>query len=167
MRPAECRGLTWDQVDLEAGLIDVSWQLQALPYKVARNRASGFKVPIGFAAKHLEGRWILVRPKTASGQRMIPMAPWLIDSLLQWRDIAPVSPHGLVWSDDGHPMDGKLDRAMWVDICAAAGISPCDLYSARHTTATILREAGVADEIIIQIVGHSSIHSTRPYIHVR
>src|SRR5690606_40016384 len=45
MRPAECRGLTWDAVDLDSGSIDVSWQMKPLPYKIPRDRASGFRVP--------------------------------------------------------------------------------------------------------------------------
>lgn len=179
-RPAECRGLTWECVDLDAGYIDVSWQLQELPYRISRDRTSGFKVPVGYVARHLEGRWHLVRPKTKSGQRYVPMVPWLVESLRQWQTIAPPSPHGLVWSDDGRPLDGKKDRAAWHEIVAearrrqvaadvkAGDLMPeYDLYSCRHTTATLLREAGIPDETIIAIVGHSSIASTRTYIHVR
>ncbi len=167
MRPAEVLGLTWDRVDLEQAVIDVSWQLQALPYRTPRDRRSGFKVPTGYVARQLEGRWHLVRPKTASGVRHIPMVPWLVDSLREWSSAAPQSPYGLVWSDGGRPVDPKDDRAAWRDICAAAGVPAYDLYSCRHTTATLLREAGVADEVITALVGHSSIASTRTYIHVR
>lgn len=179
MRPAECRGLTWDCVDLDTGTLDVSWQLQALPYRIAHDRSSGFKVPIGYVARHLEGRWHLVRPKTKSGQRYIPMVPWLVESLREWQAIAPVSPYGLVWSDGGRPLDDKDDRATWHGICDLARkrqvdagaktnlIGEYDLYDCRHTTATLLREAGVTDEVITAIVGHSSIASTRAYIHVR
>ncbi len=167
MRPAEVLGLTWDRVDIERGFLDVSWQLQALPYRVARDRASGFKVPIAYEARQLKGRWHLVKPKTVSGERYIPMVPWLVDSLREWQRVAPGSPYGLVWSDRGQPMDPKDDRAMWRAICTAAGVPAYDLYACRHTTATLLREANVTDEVITAIVGHSSIASTRPYIHVR
>ena len=32
-RPGECLGLEWEGVDFTAGTIDVSWQLQRIPYK--------------------------------------------------------------------------------------------------------------------------------------
>jgi integrase len=167
MRPAEVLGLTWDRVDLEQGVLDVSWQLQALPYRIARDRRSGFKVPIGFVARQVEGRWHLVRPKTSAGERFLPMSPWLVETLREWQQIAPVSPYGLVWSNEGHPVDPKDDRAMWRDICLAAEVPAYDLYSCRHTTATLLREWGALDEVMIAIAGHSSINSTRTYIEVR
>jgi integrase len=167
MRPAEVLGLTWDRVDLEEGVLDVSWQLQALPYKIARDKRSGFKVPIGFVARQLKGRWHLVRPKTTAGERLLPMSGWLVNALQEWQQIAPASPYGLVWSDDGRPLDPKVDRAMWRDICQMAGVPAYDLYACRHTMATIMRERGEHDEVVTAITGHSSINSTLPYIHVR
>jgi len=167
MRPAECLGLTWDHVDLERGILNVEWQLQALPYRVPRDRTSGFKVPIGYVSRHLEGQWHLVRPKTTSGVRYIPMAEVLVDWLREWYQIAYPSPHGLVWSDQGHPIDPKADRASWRAVCRAAGVPAYDLYAARHTTATLLSELGASDEVITAIIGHSSILSTRPYKHAR
>ena len=166
MRPAECRGLTWACVDLEQGTIDVSWQLKALPYRTPRDRTSGFRVPIGYESRRLSGALHLVRPKTAHGRRIIPLVPWMRAALQTWHDQGPASPHGLVWpGDDGRPLDDKADRETWRELCAAAGVGPYDLYACRHTTATLLREAGVDDETIIRIMGHASILSTKPYMH--
>jgi integrase len=71
MRQGERLGLTWPLVDLEADVptFDISWQLQPLPYKVKRDRTSGFRVPDGYEARQLEGRMHLVRPRprAASG----------------------------------------------------------------------------------------------------
>jgi hypothetical protein len=39
MRQGESLGLTWGAVDLDRGIIDVSWQLQALPYLAHGRRA--------------------------------------------------------------------------------------------------------------------------------
>lgn len=175
MRPAECLGLTWSAVDFAKHRIDVSWQLQSLPYKVPRNRSSGFRVPAGYAARQLDGALHLVRPKTKSGFRAIPMVPWMEAALIAWREICPPSPHGLVWPRaDGRPGVDALDRAAWVEIVDAARVARVDddgrgrrydLYEARHTTASLLREAGVDDETITAIMGHSTILSTRPYLH--
>jgi integrase len=179
MRPAEVLGLTWDHVDLDKGMVLIEWQLQALPYLVARDRRSGFKVPVSYVAHQLEGRWHLVRPKTKSGQRYIAMDGLLVEWLRDWYRIAEPSPHNLVWSEHGHPIDPKDDRKAWRDVCHAARewqqqagqttnlVKVYDLYAARHTTATLLSELGASDEVITAIVGHSSIASTRPYKHAR
>ncbi|MDM8086309.1 site-specific integrase [Cellulomonas cellasea] len=175
MRPAEALGLTWSAVDFEKHRIEVSWQLQALPYKVTRDRTSGFRTPDGYISRQLDGALHLVRPKTASGLRVIPMVPWMEAALLAWRDICPASPHGLVWPrPDGRPGSDALDRAAWVEIVDTAQVARVDedgngrrydLYEARHTTASILREAGVDDETITAIMGHSTILSTKAYLH--
>lgn len=174
MRPAEARGLTWDCVDFEAHSLDVSWQLKALPYKVARDRLSGFRVPTGYVARHLVGAYHLVRPKTESGRRVIPMVPWMEAQLLLWRDHSPATPYGLVWPREatehypgraGWPREDHADRDEWKALCVAAKVPDYDLYSCRHTTATLLREAGVPEDVITAIMGHASIRSTTPYLH--
>lgn len=167
MRPGECLGLTWDAIDLKARKLDVSWQLQALPYKVVRDRDSGFRVPIGYEVRQLEGAHHLVRPKTTAGKRVIPLVPWMVTALTGWRKIAPASPHGLVWArEDGRWRDADEDREEWRALLVEAEVTEeHDLYAARHTTATLLREARVDDETITAIIGHSTILSTRAYLH--
>lgn len=166
LRPAEARGLTWGAVDFDKGEIDVSWQLKPLPYNVARDRESGFRIPTGYDTLHLEDAYHLVRPKTQAGRRIIPMVPWMHDALKQWRKAAPANPHDLVWpGDEGEPMRDHADRDAWRAILKKAKVPAYDLYAARHTTATILRELGVDDETIIAIMGHASILSTKAYLH--
>jgi len=174
MRPAECLGLTWDCVDLDAGTIDVSWQLKPLPYVISRDRSSGFRVPPGFTARRLDGALHLVRPKTASGHRLIPLVPWMATALAAWHQTGPASPHGLVWPrQNGRPQTDAADRQGWVCVVDAAQVARVDgttgrryaLYEARHTTATLLREAGRDDQTITSIMGHASILSTRAYLH--
>src|SRR5690606_28000622 len=97
MRPAEVRGLTWESVDLSRGVIVVDWQLQPLPYNVPRDRSSGFRVPRDFEAKRLHDAYHLVRPKTASGERVVPLTAAICDALADWRERAPQSKYGLVF----------------------------------------------------------------------
>jgi integrase len=177
MRQGECLGLTWDAVDLAAGTVDVSWQLQALPYL---DRAAGtFRVPDGYEARRLERAWHLVRPKTSAGERIIPLVPWMTAALAAWRERTPASTHGLVWSvtehDDprmlGRPRSPALDRDAWYALQQEAGVAhpsgrPYVLHEARHTTATLLLEADVDAAVVIAIMGHSKITTTRGYQHV-
>lgn len=170
MRQGECLGLTWDAIDLDAGTIDVSWQLQPLPYL---DRGAGtFRVKPGQRVRHLEGAWHLTETKTAKGQRIIPIVPWMTAALTVWRSVAPNSPHGLVWPRaDGRPQDEKADRRAWAALQDTAGVRhPAGrhytLHEARHTTATLLLEGGVDPQVIQAILGHSSIVTSRGYQHV-
>ncbi|UFU03479.1 site-specific integrase [Ruania suaedae] len=174
MRPAECLGLTWSMVDFDDATIDVSWQLKPLAYRVPRDRDSGFRIPSGYIAKRLDGALHLVRPKTSAGRRLIPLVPWMAAALTTWRDVAPASPHGLVWPRaDGRPQTDAADREQWFRIQDEARVAHLDdttgrryaLYEARHSTATLLRAGGADEETITAIMGHSSILSTKAYLH--
>ncbi len=184
MRPGECLGLAWPSVDLERNVIDVSWQLQAIPYAHGCERTGTtwrcdrrfggncpsrrLRVPDGYELQQLDGALCRVRPKTQKGQRIIPLVPWMSAAFTEWRAIAPESPHGLVWPrPDGRPQTATADEAAWYELQSAAGVSgpdrPYYLYEARHTTATLLLEAGV-DELVVQaIMGHASITTSRIY----
>lgn len=187
MRQGECLGLTWDAVDFEHGRIDISWQLQSLPYKhgcleggkitCGTRRAAAcprraFRVPDGYEAQRLERSWHLVRPKSTKSQRVIPMLDWMAEPLRAWRKVAPVSPHGLVWPrPDGQPQNDKADREAWYALCEEAGVRhpagrPYLLHECRNTTASLLSAAGVSDKVITDILGHASIVTSRGYMSI-
>lgn len=156
MRPAEALGLTWECIHEDR--IEVMWQLKCLPYNVTRDRSSGFRVPPGFVARHLRGSHNLVRPKTASGARIIPLTPGYREALLRWRDLQGGSAYGLVWPRaDGRPQRDEWDRAAWRALCKEAGVPAYDLYSARHTAVTLLKKGRVDDGVAAALVGHSKL----------
>jgi integrase len=167
MRQGECLGLTREA--LGDGFLTVSWQLQALPYRDKKNRAAGFLIPDGYETRHLEGRFHLVRPKSKAGWRVIPLIPPMREALARWLEIAPPSPRGLVYPDtDGRPRDLRSDTAEWQALQEAAGVEhpagrPYHVHEARNTAATILLELEVPESVRIQIMGHSSIATTRGY----
>jgi integrase len=167
MRQGECLGLTWEAIS--DGAVDVSWQLQSLPYISGRKGA--LRIPDGYEYRQLDGALCLVRPKTEKGQRIIPLVPWMADALTAWQLVAPASPHGLVWPrPDGRPQTSAADRGAWHELQDAAGVSGPGrryaLHEARHTTATLLLEVGVDPEVVKSVMGHSSIATSRGYQHV-
>lgn len=174
MRPAEARGLRWSSVDLERGLMTIEWQLKPLPYRAPRDSTSGFRVPRGFESIHLVGSQHLVRPKTRSGVRVVPIVPWLRTELAAWSAIAPSNPYDLVWTQDGRPIEAGAERLEWRSIAEEAGVYvtlpdgtkrlPL-LYECRHTAATLLMASGADETTLTSIVGHSKITSTKAYLH--
>lgn len=76
LRPGECRGLTWDHVDLTGGVLDNAWQLQEVPYVHAddcegacgkRPASCPSRKPdltAGHRYVHVEGNLYRQRPKT-------------------------------------------------------------------------------------------------------
>lgn len=169
VRQGEALGLTWEAVDLDARLMTLSWQLQPLTY--ADRERETFQIPRGFEARRMSGALHLVRPKSKSGWRVIPIVSWLADALERWRLICPDSPHGLVWPRlDGRPMPADDDLAEWHDVQKRAGVThpngrPYGTHEARHTTATLLMELGIDPKVITAILGHSSIVVSRGYMH--
>lgn len=187
IRQGEALGLTWDHVvDLDGDVphLVVEWQLKALPYRRARDRSSGFAYPADYRVRQLENAWHLVEVKTRAGERVVPVVPWMASSLRVWRDVAPYSPHGLVWPHldhralplaarrDGRPRSYKVDDVGWYALQDAAGVRHPSgrhytIHEARHTTATLLLEAGVDPKIVADILGQTNILTTRGYQHVR
>lgn len=173
LRPAEALGLAWDAIDTTAGTVDISWQLKALPYNVPHDRSSGFRVPVGYEARQVRGAWHRVRPKTAKGQRIIPLLGPLAASLERLRAAVDPRPGALVWpGEKGSPVrTDAADRAAFYALQDAAGVRHASgrhylLYEARHACASMLRALGYDDQTITAIMGHASILSTKAYIHV-
>lgn len=162
LRQGESLGLTWDCIDFDRGLLDVSWQLQRLGDAARR--------PDRWEERHLTGTAYLTRPKTAAGRRVIPLVPWLHAALEQARHEAPVNEWGLVWADaHGRPIWPQADRQAWRDIQAQAGVAhpsgrPWHLHETRHTTVSLLLAGGVDRAVIEAIVGHARLVDA--YAHV-
>ena len=174
-RPAEARGMTWDDaIDFEANTITIRWQLKALPYVDPVNKAAGFVVPDKLRVRHLVDAYHLTSVKTRKGFRVAPMLPIVRAALTEWREIAPQSPYDLVWpSLSGRPANEKHDVAEWHGLQGNAEVGHPDagryygMYEARHAFATRMLEEGIDPKVVEDLMGHSSIITSRGYQHVR
>ena len=184
-RKSELLGLEWDRVDLDAGSMDISWQLQrhqkvhgcelkdgkpsCKRVRPAYCPDAKWKLPPGFEWEKCYKSLLWTRPKSTSGIRRVPIHPMLLAALKVHRSMdTGENPHGLVWHHlDGRPVSPEEDSAAWNDLMAAAGIEKTAgvavLHEARNTAATMLLEAGVDVRVIQEILGHATILQTRDY----
>ncbi|NKR94261.1 tyrosine-type recombinase/integrase [Rhodococcus hoagii] len=188
-RQGECLGLQWERVDFERNLIDLSWQLQRIPKrhgcgdpgpttglfkcgKHPRRPASCpqavWDVEPGFEMIPLDrGQLALTRPKTTKSIRVVPMVAPLAEALRRHRETTEPNPFDLVWvGENSGPIGPREDYEAWDDALSRAELPDVPLHAARHTTATLLLEAGVDPMVIAQILGHVSILTTQQYAHV-
>ncbi len=185
-RQGECLGLEWERVFLTPGAeaVDVSWQLQRVPWRHGRGceceagvSAARCHVREPDAAEDFElrpcylGRWFQ-RPKTAASIRAVPIQGRLVEAFWALHE-ERAEVHGQVRDGDlvfcdlqGRPLTPQADNRAWHELCERAGVRDVDLHSARHTMVSLMLEAGVDPEIIRQLVGHSTLVSTRHYLHV-
>ncbi|MGZ4519092.1 MAG: tyrosine-type recombinase/integrase [Mycobacteriaceae bacterium] len=179
MRQSECLGLTRDCVDLKAGVLDVSWQLQPLRYLDKSDHSKGFRIPYGFEARHLTHAYHLTRPKTNRGQRIIPLVSLWAITLAETMARPADNPWGLLWTGTDErngqnrvtPRRSASDREQWHAILDEAGARHPSgrywhLHEMRHMAATLLLEAKVDPETVKSLLGHSSIVTSRGYQHV-
>jgi integrase len=78
----------------------------------------------------------------------------------------PSGPHDLLFSKpDGSAIDPDYETDRWPAWLRESGISEgkVRLHDIRHTTVDLLYEAGVPEDVIVEIVGHSNRAMTRQY----
>ena len=85
--------------------------------------------------------------------------------------MCPDSPHGLVWPlVDGRPCPSSTDDEEWYALQSGAGVHHPSgrwytIHETRHTTATLLHEAGVDPVIMAAILGQTKL--VESYVHVK
>ena len=141
MRASELRGLSWDDVDFDAGVIRVT------------QRAD---------------RWnVMGPPKSKAGRREIPMTPMLENTLREWQPRCPDSDLRIVFPT----RKGTIQRQPGIDAqyrplqikCGLVnehGRSKYGLHDLRHFFASWLIDQEFPPKRIQAILGHSSIQMT-------
>ena len=145
LRPGEALALTWQCVDLdvEPAVIHVRSYLRKGPDGMylgalkTHNSARSLDAPT-FVAESL------------SAHRRSRQSP----SEGPWRDLVFLSTKG---TPQGHR---NLRRAL-MQLCETAGLPPLTLYDLRRTAGSLLVDAGVHLECVADLLGHSSVATTR------
>jgi integrase len=129
LRPGEAYALDWSAIDLEAGCLRVlrSWD-------------------------HRGGKF--VEPKTAAGVRVVPLSGWLVTELEA--HTVRSGGEGLVFANaNGKPMNpSNVRRDLWIPLKKRAGVRALDLYSLRHTFASLGRTSGESAFNVSRMMGH-------------
>jgi integrase len=154
MRLGELLGLTWEDVDLDDGVIRVERSL----------------VP-----RHSEPVW--QEPKTPRSRRKIPLDPVTVEVLRQWRkqQVQDRLKMGPAWHDynlvfttrDGKPQRESTVLRVLKRFADHAGVPPIRFHDLRHTHATILLRQGVHPKVVAERLGHVRVSFTlEVYSHV-
>ena len=158
IRIGEALALTWDDVDLDEGVLHV--------------RRTYSKVG--------QGRWGVSETKTKRSRRRIELPATVVGSLrdLQDRQTVEVRDAGSLWQTYPHgqplftdqygriPEPTNFNRAL-TKALEDAGLPHRRVHDLRHTHATLLLEAGVPLVTVSRLLGHGSISVTADtYSHV-
>lgn len=152
-RRGEVLGL---EVDRIGDTLDLSWQLQRLN--------DGATVPADFERRHLIGGLWLTRPKSKAGWRVVPLVDPLRTVLERHIATTESNTWGLVFSRNGRPYDPDQVSKEWREVLTRVGIEKnIRLHDLRHTAVDLLLMAGVPEDVVMEIVGHSTRATTRAY----
>jgi integrase len=96
-----------------------------------------------------------VEPKTAAGVRVVPLSGWLVSELAEHKE--RTGGEGLVFANaSGNPLNpSNVRRDLWIPLKKRAGVRALDLYSLRHTFASLGRTAGESAFNVARMMGHS------------
>jgi integrase len=113
-------------------------------------------------AVRIERNWdwrgkIFTPPKTEKGRRTLALSAWLIFALRAYLKTRPHDPDALLFSTrTGMPMNpSNVRRDIWLKLIARSGVRKLDMYSLRHTFASLGRASGEEPFNVARAMGHS------------
>lgn len=177
-RDGELRGLRIDDIDFEAKVAHISWNLAEATSRHGCGGACGYKrasncpqrildVAPNLESIPLEGRWVLVRPKSYK-PRLVPLTQPLADALHAQIDADDGwNPHHLMWHHtQGTPLTNADMNTALREALRRAGIKrPATVHWLRHTYTTMSEHAGIPWVVYSRISGHASEDISRRYTH--
>ena len=159
LRRGEVLGARWSDITLDGDL----------PHILVRRS----RVQLG----HDGGGVVEGEPKSARSRRLVPLAPFAVDALrttgrLQARD-------RVLWGEDyvddgfvcadasGRPPRPETYSTVFHRVAAKAGLRRVRLHDLRHTSVTLLLNAGIPVHVVASIHGHDPVITQRIYAHTQ
>jgi integrase len=155
LRQGELLGLKWDDVDLEAGTL-----------QVRRTLTTGKSGPV------------LSSPKTKGSRRTVRLSQTALIALRSHlnRQLGEIDRAGSLWrenglifaSETGEPLDRRyITTHRFKPLLKHAGLPQIRFHDLRHTCATLLLLKNVNPKVVSEMLGHASIAITLDtYSHV-
>jgi integrase len=144
LRRGEAAGLAWTDLDLDAGTLSVSSQLQ-----------------------QLGGTMVTAPPKSDAGRRVIALDATTVAALRghRVRQQAEREAAGAGWTETGYVFTTRMGRPVGPDrltrmfrtLVAGSGLPPVTLHGLRHGAATLALAAGTDLKVVQDQLGHSTI----------
>ena len=156
MRSGEIRGLRWDDLDMEKGIVTVKRSIRRVDNK----------------------GWVESEPKTKKSWRVIPLIQPAMVALHNHRarQLEQRLQMGPLWEEKnrvfcnslGRPLeDQNIAQRSFKPLLRRAGLPDMRLHDLRHSAASMLLAFGVEMKTISEILGHSSLSITADlYTHV-
>ncbi|WP_292905696.1 tyrosine-type recombinase/integrase [Microbacterium sp.] len=157
-RRGEVVGLEADRVGTH---IDISWQMQTL-----RRGESGRPIaPPDFDYRHLYGGFFLTRPKSKAGWRIVPLISPLREMMEHHLATMEQNPWNLVFTRKGRPIDPNMETRLWPEVQREllGADRHVRLHDLRHAAVDLLYASDIPEELIVELVGHSTRAMTRSY----
>jgi integrase len=147
LRPGECLGLRWADIDFEAKTLTVRHSLK-------RDGSLG-------DVKNDGSRRQLPLPESAVPALMGRMAVQAVDQEEAAEYWQGGSDDLIFTTSVGRPVsDRNLANRDFADICKQAGVGSWHLHECRHTAATVMLINKVPIEVVSKVLGHRSIRQT-------
>ncbi len=157
MRPSECIGLKWQDIDWERVTVSIKRTLRKGP----------------------TGQWEYGETKRAGSRRLIRLQNWVLARLKQLKGFQTAHPIvdpeewpeavDLIFvTEFGRPVNvNSLVYKHFKPILKRAGLPNIRLYDLRHTAATLALTVGVSPKVVSEQLGHTSAAFTLDvYSHV-
>ena len=138
LRRGEALGLRWEDVDLEAGVMEISRGVNVVP-----------------GAGMLE-----TGVKSAASHRLVPLPDPVVLILAAWRQEA-TDEYVFPGRHGGAETDLRLDWQRWRAALEAAEVPTVPLHGARASAGSLLMDMGVPDRVIADILGHAQVQVTQ------